>query len=556
MRLQWSPTPGAAASIFSGNQIIAVKVNGGTFSNGTPWKCLTCGIPAANRPGLSDNAGGAGGYPQAFRDGHRLMQGNSIYECDEPLVSDACTPANTHRYAITWVGGAIRENKIVADDVHLGFSHVNVTGVSRLQQFGYMGRLVFKAAPPTGNPRYELENVTRLHPHDQFEFAAAPVWPDPNNPGELLVNSFSNSLGELKDWSKDGKWVAAIPYPAESSNPDVTLINMETGEVRRIARAPDYSEVLDVSYDNEWAVLLETRGESGTRFGTGKELFFSAMPGIPPVTDLVQTTGMIASVRSHYRPAPHADFTPILVDLHGDRGSYVGQALKAPSSCPDGFQPGNLCDGVNWNTTSEAWWTPDSTKIIYKEQNFGGAATSLEPGARNSRLVIVRLTDRQPKPYTPPAPISDVVPWATPYTPGDPEPWRENNAPPAGTYTVQGTVFGSAQVTIQQNVSGPQPLTSEVAISYDNFSYDGLNVINGNERVTLLTSQANIFAPALEWESDLALSGCDEGTKVSNEGGYRIRTNVLAPTGSMRATGSFITTINGESWVNPPFLPY
>ena len=142
---------------------------------------------------------------------------------------------------------------------------------------------------------------------------------------------------------------------------------------------------------------------------------------------------------------------------------------------------------LNWNTTSEAWWSQDSTKIIYREQNFGGAATTVEPGGRNTRLVIARLIDRQPKPYTPPAPISDVRPVGDAVHTGRPGTVaRKQRCRRQGTYTVRGAVFGTAEVTLQQNLSGPQPLISDVAVSYDNFSYDGINVINGTEHVFLL----------------------------------------------------------------------
>ena len=167
---------GAAASIFNGNQLVAIKMNGGTFSNGTPWKCLTCGIPRRTGTASPIMPGGSGGYPMAFQDGHRMHR--------EPAPSTGATsrgsptparPLNTYRYPIRWnvtpdgsgAGGAIRELKISPDDVHLGFSHVNMTNVSRLQQFGYMGRLVFNPAPATGTPlvpRYDLVNVTRLYP--------------------------------------------------------------------------------------------------------------------------------------------------------------------------------------------------------------------------------------------------------------------------------------------------------------------------------------------------------------------------------------------------------
>ena len=75
-------------SIYSGNQVIVVKTDGTTFPNGDPWKCITCGVPAANDVGFS----GTVDHPQAFHDGMRALIGTNILDCSPYLIIDAaCT---------------------------------------------------------------------------------------------------------------------------------------------------------------------------------------------------------------------------------------------------------------------------------------------------------------------------------------------------------------------------------------------------------------------------------------------------------------------------------
>lgn len=80
------------ASTYTGQQILAVKTDGNIFTNGDPWKCLTCGVWKPSEDLL---------YPQAFWDGRRALIGDSILECEEAeLISPACTSDKTHLYPI------------------------------------------------------------------------------------------------------------------------------------------------------------------------------------------------------------------------------------------------------------------------------------------------------------------------------------------------------------------------------------------------------------------------------------------------------------------------
>jgi hypothetical protein len=536
---------GADTSPFAGDQVIAVRVDGSTFANGTPWKCITCGIPAANRQG----AGTSTDHPTPFHNGTRLYVGSTIVECGAGLLSDACTPEATYRYPIRWNvtpdgsgnGGNMRELRISPDGTHLLWNSFTVG--TRLDQFTYIGRLAFNPAPATGNPavpRFDLENVYRLLRDDQ------PPWRlNPDDPGELLWNEVTPEVGESRGWSWDGEWITYVGYPTSSSWIDMFMVHLETGEVRQLTREPEYADPADLSPDGQWGVYLDTRG-------SGRQMFVAGMPGIPPLTDLVSSS-FVSSVRNE---GQRRFFQPILIDIHADRGTYVGQNLKDPAntdSCPGGATPGSLCD-PEWNARADPHWSPDGTAVVYRDQNSVGAAHA-DGSGRESRAVIARLVEREPQIYTPPAPTPDEVPWGEPYVPGSPPPFRSTLLPPAGTYTVNGSVNGSAEVTITHFTAGPTPVVEEVSVSYQDFSNDGINVINGTERVTRLPRSTPTM-PHLEWASDLTLTGCQNGTKrtVGPDGtaGGPMRVAIDLFQTILYSEGELITTLDGTEYLKPP----
>ena len=162
-----------SGSIYAGSQVIAVKTDGTTFSNGDPWKCITCGIPAENKVGADTTVD----HPQAFHDGKRAVVGTNILDCTPFLITDdACTASATHLYKIRFdtaadhsgAGGSIRELRLHPDDVHLGFNRLIIGGPSGFAEWAYMARLTFNPSPSTGTPlapRYDLTNVyLMLHP--------------------------------------------------------------------------------------------------------------------------------------------------------------------------------------------------------------------------------------------------------------------------------------------------------------------------------------------------------------------------------------------------------
>lgn len=133
-----APAAPDPASVYSGEQVILIKADGTNFSTGDPWKCLSCGVPAANAVSLDPERD----YPHVLRSGTKALWGHNILDCDgELLESDACTPNKTHIYPIYWPtaadgsgkGGSPRELRMHPDDTHMGWSSFTADG----GQFAY-----------------------------------------------------------------------------------------------------------------------------------------------------------------------------------------------------------------------------------------------------------------------------------------------------------------------------------------------------------------------------------------------------------------------------------
>ncbi|KAI8633219.1 hypothetical protein F5Y19DRAFT_471486 [Xylariaceae sp. FL1651] len=303
------------ASIYDGDQVIIIKADGEIFSNGSPWKCLTCGIPEDNAQGRTD----ALDYSQSFRDGKRLLVGTNILDCGIlDLASDECIPERTYMYPLHWNtavdrsgdGGTIRELRLHPDSMHIGFNSFTVVG-GRLGQYAYMDRIVFNPSPATGlllSPRYDIVNVTTLF-NDATEYLP------------ILIEG-----GDL------------VGYPRESSNIDVFAVDLATGVVRRLTSHPGYCDPIDISADGEWIAIMDTRDSN-------RQEFIAGMRGIPPLTDLINGVGD-DSAGSFNDPLRNALADPRF-SLDVTRVAYWQTLVQSPAcggenplSCPNYTEPG------------------------------------------------------------------------------------------------------------------------------------------------------------------------------------------------------------------------
>jgi hypothetical protein len=157
--------------------------------------------------------------------------------------------------------------------------------------------------------------------------------------------------------------------------------------------------------------------------------------------------------------------------------------------------------------------------------------------------MMARFTNRKPISVKPPVPMPDTVPWGTPYVPGSPTPHRA--LLPEGTYTLSGTVSGSAQVSITHNAEHSAIQT--VAVTYDNYSDTPGTTINGTERATETRSKPT--TTTLDWHSNLVQSGKTHATKVTSPDGFKLTIDVM--TNIFQATGTLTTTVNGQTYKQP-----
>lgn len=545
-----APASGPEAQ-YSGPQIIAIKTGGGTFANGDPWKCITCGIPDAERAkgNVTARSGGqtarpgevwlVADHPQAFPGDRKMSIGSNVVDCGAyKLTDDACTPDKLRVYPIRWnvtadgsgKGGSMRELRLNPDGKHLMWSHMNATGAN-LDQHGLVGRLVFNPAPTTGEPRvprYELADVYVMTNSDDPTFAAFRA--DPKDPTRLIRNPAKGAIGEARGWTRDGKDAVGMGIP-DAGAVDMYITSLKTGASRRLTSAPGYADPILLSPDDKWFVVLDNRG-------TDRHMYYAAMQGVPPVTDLI-TLMVKLSDNFGYRNGQRRFFQPYLIDRWGDRGDYLGQRLN-----PGPGTPGSPSD-PNWNARADPAWSPDGTNVVYWQALVtapacGGAnplpcPVSTEPGGRHSRLMIARLPDRKPLPLGRVArPGKIVVPWGVRYKAGDPMPTR--SGVPAGKFTMAGQAGGSAQVEIRK--TGGR--ITFVSARYDRYSDDGQHVIDGTESAEFVMKDGK---PRIVWHSDMASSGKQVGTKRTSEpGGF-----VISPMGEP-LEGELVTTIDGKTY--------
>ena len=529
-------TGAPAGGIYDGEQLILIKADGTTFSNGDAWKCLSCGVPEENAMSLDPQRD----YPHALRSGDKVLWGHNILDCDGvELASDDCTPNRTHIYPIHWpnkadgsgIGGAPRELRMHPDDVHMGWSSFTGDG----GQNCFFGRLEFNSEPTTGEPlapRYDLVDVNLLRDPNGKD-------PITNNGTELQINDDSMTVGELRGFSGSGDEIIYIGSPWEANNVDLLAIHVITGEIRRLTSHPEYVDPAAFSHDNEWFVAMDTRG-------TDRQMWMSGMRWIPPVIDMVAIT-VAASTRNN---GPRRFFQPILIDRYGDRGEYFGQQVNGEGDGSDGS-----VNDPNWNGRADPAFSPDGTKIVYWQalvvppvcggENPLPCPESTAEGGREYRVMLARRTSREP---TEPAPVFDVpdsLPWATPFPPGSTAPTLR--VPEPGEYTLHGKVSGVATVNLTDTTTHGGPGT--VSVEYSDYCDQEGYVLNGYEEVTLEIVPPDPWNNLVHWYSDIVQTGVVDGTKKTSPDGLHLEIN--AAENNLSANGTLTTTLDGVEYKQP-----
>jgi hypothetical protein len=531
-----APAAPDPASIYSGEQVILVKANGKTFSNGDAWKCLSCGVPSKNAQSLDDQRD----YPHVFRSGDKALWGHNVLDCGGKLLqSEKCTPERTHIYPIHWdtasdgsgFGGHPRELRLHPDDVHLGWSSFTNSG----GQFCYFGRLKFNPSPRAGEPlapRYDLVNVNLLVEPD----SKPAIYLDSN---EVKINHSAITVGELRGFTGTGSEIMYIGSPVEANNIDIFAVHVKTGKVRRLTSHPEYADPIASSHDDNWLVTMDTRGSD-------RQMWMSGMRQVPPLLDIVTVT-VASSTRNN---GPRRFFQPILIDGYGDRGDYFGQQVNAEGDGTNG-----AANDVNWNGRADPSFSPDGTQITYWQAlvvspSCGGdnplpCPQSTSQGGRTYRLMLARLTSRHPKSPPPVYRIPDTIPWATPFPPGSTVPTASTLDP--GSYKLYGKVSGVADVTLLEGPGGSGIQT--VVVSYSEYSDDGDHILNGYENATVIVDANNPWTNTVHWFSELVQTGIVNATKATGQEGFHLE--IDAVTNIFNANGTLTTTINGVIYHQP-----
>jgi hypothetical protein len=115
-----------------------------------------------------------------------------------------------------------------------------------------------------------------------------------------------------------------------------------------------------------------------------------------------------------------------------------------------------------------------------------------------------------------------------------------------GNYTADGNSSGSAAIQVVEN-AGKTGIES-ISVTYNNYSDDGINIINGTESVT---NNGSALGP-ITFHEHLTLSGAHTGTKVTSEpGGYSV-SQIAVAFGTYQPTGTMTTTLDGHVYTQPP----
>ncbi|KAI1763477.1 hypothetical protein GGR53DRAFT_497273 [Hypoxylon sp. FL1150] len=94
---------------------------------------------------------------------------------------------------------------------------------------------------------------------------------------------------------------------------DVYAVKLAAGAVRRLTAHPEHVDPVDISPDDQWTAVMNTRGSNC-------QLFTAGMRGIPPVIDLMATIMASTTRNNHERRF----FEPYLIHHYGDWNDDFG----------------------------------------------------------------------------------------------------------------------------------------------------------------------------------------------------------------------------------------
>lgn len=499
----------ASLSGEEGDHIMISRVDGSEFS------CLTCplgdGLPFAKI--------------DVFSDGRRVVVGNQVtFGMPDPLPYQSpfpgaetvpileCTPSllDCQTPELVFVSipfdpddpdlfenQRVREFRVAPDGVHLAWSQARndiLLGVVAV-----IGELRREA------DHYELDNVEAL-------VRLEPLFrPLPDQEGFAFEVTPS---GEIKRFIDGGAAVAGASAKRFALNRDAGRLDVATGETERLTHHPDYDEPVSISPDDDWLVVGSKRNPDPAfdvmaAFGLVPRPNFVALGGNQLLT-IWAFAGNLGRNRG---------LDTWLLDRLGARGDYIGQ---------------HLSNDVCYGGRERQHWNADGTRVAKGERIRPVMNSAPEcQGLPNRRLVVYELTSRTP---VPPEDRPEIVPTPdAPWAAAINDPKNRPGADP-GLYVVPGQVFGEARVEV---------LSAGVLIEYENYSDDGLVVLNGTESF--------LPEPIVSYPADIEVSGCRSGFVRSNVSleAFAGTMSILSP-----LVGSASTQLGDESYeICEPGLP-
>lgn len=462
----------------TGSQIGTVALDGRDF------RCVTCGLE-----GPVDL-----GKPFVSRDGTRVlvrtpsgkgtpttMYTYSIVSCADGVLT--CTRPELVPVALPGEAQGVlqtRELRIAPDGEHLAFTQARPGGWTIV-----LGRLERQGE------RFEVTDLRLLNPpfslgEDSADWAAA------------------GAFAEVKGFTDDGRSVIYATTAYGSLNFDDVLLDLATGERRRLTAHPDWDEPLDVSPDGGTFVVGSSRG-------THRIDGLSLVPR-PPMFDLVayaQSARWLLSTE-----ARDCVVRPWLLD----------------ASRPDTGQPGTELDTEAWaegyGPRAIPTWRLDGTAIALWEELQDPQAAG--PDAPATRLRVVTFDDRTPTEVRPAATTPEPT-WAWTY---DQYPLTERTT----DTIIRGRAGGTAHLVFTGDF-----VTGTYQVTYDGYTDDGSTVLDGTE-----TFDSPMVISDATYTVDLTVSGARPG---SMRGSYALHGKEL--------TGTVTSTLGDEtaSWPPAPCPP-
>lgn len=436
-------------------------------ADGSGFRCLTCDAPVP--AGLSP--------VQRFGDGRRVLYAGanaptptwrvlecspSLLDCQDAALVPVVLPPNPDpgtlilQYRVPWV---------TPDGARLLWTEVRLRGPGG--NLTAMGRLSREA------DRYVVSGARVIAPSVRSLSLGtdAERWRSFTQPFEAKFGTLRGGLDQVE---------AGTP---EAGHYDTSVIDLGSGEVRRLTRHPDHDEGIRFTPDEEWFVLQSAR--------TDERVEFLGLLPRPPYLEWIAFSlhfvAIAGAPNDGLSPGTDRDerdcyVDPWLLDRWFERGDYIGQRLLRPEAGWVSIE-GNA-GGFGFS--------PDGTRLALIERRWRN-----EPPA--TRLRIASFPSRDP---IPPERVVPIVPtpeptWAIRY-----EDWIVPDT--LGVTVIPGLVSGTA--TLRNAM--PTAVAGELEVTYRDYSDDGLHVLDGFERIRI--PQLVLYGAV--YEVELMLRGLREGS--------------------------------------------